>query len=157
MKKIFILSAVFVLAVILTGCSSKTDDFVDFDKAGISMPDEPEAAKAVEATTEFPEYDGDVDEIVLLIANNSDEDFEFGEYYILQKLDEGEWKYINVFGVFLPLGISYPPSHSSHRTIKLTEHIKQPLLPGRYRIGIGNIDVGLGIHGTVAFAEFTIK
>lgn len=156
-KGIVTAAAICVMSFTLPGCSQRSDNFIDFAKYDISMPDGPEIAQGIEMTTEFPEYDGNVDEIVLLITNNSDEDFEFGKYYILQKLDEGEWKYIWVFGQFTLLTFIYPPSLSTTRTIKLKDHIEQPLLPGRYRIGIGDIEMDLSIRGALAFAEFTIK
>lgn len=157
LKKIIILTAICIMQLTLPGCAEKEDNFVDFDKFDLSEPDEPEIAENIEITTEFSEYDGDVDEIVLSITNNSDEDFGYGKYYILQKLDEGEWKYIWVFGKFTLLAYICPPFFTATPTIELKDHIEQPLLPGRYRIGIGDIELDYSINGKLAYAEFTIK
>ncbi|MDE7362325.1 MAG: hypothetical protein K2N38_10375 [Oscillospiraceae bacterium] len=156
-KSILTATAICVLSFALSSCTEKSDDYFEFSDLGISEPNEPEVAEDVVMTTEFPEYDGNVDKIVLSVTNNSDEDFGFSDYYVLQKLDEGEWKYIKVFGQFTLLAGSHPPSLSAPLTIKLKDHIKQPLLPGQYRIGVGSINLDLSFNGALAYAEFTVK
>lgn len=157
LKSVLTATAICVLSFALSGCTEKSDDYFEFSDLGISEPDEPEVAEDVVMTTEFPEYDGNVDKIVLSITNNSDKDFQFNDYYVLQKLDEGEWKYIKVFGKFTLLAGSYHPSLSAPLTIRFKDHIKQPLLPGQYRIGVGSIDLDLSFNGALAYTEFMIK
>ncbi len=156
--KYIIVTAMCVMSFALTGCSQRQDDFIDFETIDLSEPGEPKIAEDVVLTTEFPEYEGNVDEIVLMITNNSDKEFSFGREFVLQKLDEGEWKYIQVFGIFTMLSFAYRPTDSGPFTIKLKDHIDQPLLPGCYRIGIGEVNLlDFSFPGEMAFAEFTIK
>lgn len=90
-KKLAALSCALLAAVMLTGCDdSRPKEFY-------SDADYPEqvVAEDVTATTEFPEYDKHVKSINVTIVNDGYTDFDFGERYTLQKLEDGEWRDIS--------------------------------------------------------------
>lgn len=110
----------------------------------------------VTAKTEFPEYDRDVKKIKVIAANNGDMEFVFGEQYTLQKMEDGEWKYIAVQGRFTAIERVFPASKTSDYTVNLEGHVKLPLLPGSYRIGLG-FDPYPNEYSRIVYADFTVK
>lgn len=135
------LSAVLLL---LTGCSPK-DDFDDYEI--VEYP----PVENVSAKTEFDEYDGDTESIVVFITNDRDERFLFDYYISLQKDVDGVWRPIRIIKEVYDLVARYMSERSTMPLeFGLKEYVKLPLLPGRYRIWVGNERERLP-------AEFTIK
>lgn len=147
--KRMVASAAVCSAVILSvGCKSTgKDDFIEFDKP------QPIIAENIVMETEFPEYDGDTERILVKLKNNTDEDFFYGRYFFLQKLDSDEWRYIGVSGDFQAILYSVPPAWDGWEYFELKDHVKQPLQSGTYRIGFW---VEEGKQPTPV-AEFTVK
>lgn len=148
-----IIGSVALCGAILTsvGCSKAepTDNFVEDD-----FP-QPRISEDVVMETEFPEYDGDTEEIFATIKNNGDCDFGYGERFVLQKLDGEEWRYIATYGMFKMIAVSIPPSQEHEKVrFDLQEHVKLPLLPGRYRIGF---PTDYEFEQPTPIAEFTVK
>lgn len=140
-KHLFFLCTVFFL---LTGCSPK-DDFDDYEI--VEYP----SVENVSAKTEFDEYDGDTESIVVFITNDRDERFPYGYYISLQKYVDGEWRPIRIIKEEYDLLARYMSERSTMPLeFDLKEYVKPPLLPGRYRIWVGNERERLP-------AEFTIK
>ncbi len=139
-------------AVMLTGCDNS------HSKKFYSDADIPEQVIAdnVTVTTEFPEYDGDVERINVTIVNDGDTEFCFGEQYSLQKLEDGEWRYIVVSGAFILLESSCNASETNDHTFDLKDHVKLPLPSGSYRIGVG-FSPHPSEFSRIAYAEFSVK
>lgn len=148
-----IISFVMLFGAVLTavGCgkAEPTDNFVAY-----YVP-QPRIAEDVVMETEFPEYDGSTEIIYATIKNNSDSDYGYGERFDLQKLDGEEWRYIGVFGMFKAWGGLIPPSQDCVVRFELKDHVKLPLLPGKYRIGFPS-DQEYNEEPTPV-AEFTVK
>lgn len=134
--------AVFLL---LTGCVSEPkDDFADYEWV------EPPAVEGVTMQTEFPEYDGNIETIGLIFANDRDQRFGFDYTFRLQKKVQDEWKPIKVRYDRLTLeSTNIMPNNAGTIMLDLKDHIKLPLLPGHYRIWIGTREQ--------VSAEFDIK
>ncbi len=154
MRKIKLAASVCALlaAVMLTGCDNSRP------KKFYSDADIPEQVIAddVTASTEFPEYDGDVERINVTIVNDGDTDFSFGKQYSLQKMEDGEWRYIVVSGAFTLLEYSCKASETNDHTFDLKDHVKLPLPSGSYRIGIG-FSPHPNEFARIAYAEFSVK
>lgn len=147
-----IIGSVALCGAVLTavGCSKAepTDNFVEDD-----FP-QPRISEVVVMETEFPEYDGGTEVINATIKNNGDSEYGYGERFVLQKLDGEEWRYIGVFGMFKMIAWGLPPGEEYPVIFELKEHVKLPLLPGRYRIGFPTNQEG---NQSTPVAEFTIK
>ncbi len=139
-------------AVMLSGCNKYRPKTFYWDA---DIPEQV-ISEDVTAKTEFPEYDRRVKKIKVIATNNGDEDFFFGERYSLQKLEDGEWKYIFVGGIFPAIGRIFPASETSDHTFSLEDHVKLPLPSGSYRIGVG-FTASPNEHNRIAYAEFTVK
>ncbi len=150
MKKT-IVALVVCVTILLTGCAGKKDNFISVDRQ------QPVIAENVEMTTEFTEYDGDTERIRVKLRNNRSEDFSYGAYFFLQKLDGDEWRYLGVSGNFNLLLYSVPPGWDGWESFQLKEHVKLPLLPGRYRIGWWSETTEDGSIRPTPVAEFTVK
>ncbi|MDE6728115.1 MAG: hypothetical protein K2J80_09295 [Oscillospiraceae bacterium] len=148
-KCALILCAVLLL---LTGCAAKDEDsLADYDDfADYSVTEFP-PVEFLSAETEFAEYDGNVEKIYVILTNAIDEDFHFDYWWRLEKEVDGEWKAIRF--------IKNREFDLLDRSIKrgtitiacvFKEYVKQPLLPGHYRIWVGGDDERVP-------AEFTIK
>lgn len=147
-KRVVCYIAVFGAVMMSAGCISKAkDDFLETDQP------QPVIAENIVMETEFPEYDGNAEKIRVKLQNNNDEDFSYGKYFFLQKLDGEEWHHIGVSGNFSSLLYSIPPSWDGWEFFELKDHVKQPLLPGKYRVGFWG-DEG---HRPTPVAEFTVK
>ncbi|MDE7362326.1 MAG: hypothetical protein K2N38_10380 [Oscillospiraceae bacterium] len=130
--------------LLLTGCAPK-DDFDDYEF--VEYP----PVENVSARTEFEEYDGDVELISVLVTNDRDERFSFGYHISLQKDVDGEWRPIRIIKEEYDLLARYMPEHCTlPLRFDLNKYVKLPLLPGRYRIWVGN-------EIEKVPAEFTIK
>lgn len=135
--------------LLLTGCARR-DDFGD----GFASEFTP--AEAVTAKTEFPEYDGNVEEIKLIITNDGSEEWDYNVVFHLEKYDEdmGGWRNIKfsdkMTWTLLACGIS--PSETVTVPIPLKGNYKQPLLPGQYRV----VKHGSNYNEAIS-AEFKIK
>lgn len=147
-KRIVCYIVVFGAVLVSVGCKSTAkDDFLETD-----LP-QPVITENIVMETEFPEYDGNEEKIHVKLKNNTDEDFSYGKNFFLQKLDSGRWRYIGVSGNFSTLLCIIPPSWNGWEFFELKDHVKQPLLPGRYRVGFWG-DEG---KKSTPIAEFTVK
>ena len=142
MLKIKFAVVICVVLLLLTGCAAK-DDFADYEFS------EPPAVEGLTAETEFSEYDGDTEEIRVIVTNDCDTIFSFSEFFSLQKKVDGEWKPIKFGGKLNLIGSDMPARSTAPITFVLKDHVKLPLLPGQYRIWVGDSDR--------VSAEFTIK
>lgn len=144
--------AYFVAIATLTGCNNyKSKKF--FSDASFS---EQKIAENVTITAEFQEYDKNVEEIKLTVANNGDDIFASGEQYRLQKMENDEWRDVAVQGRFTAIAYIYEPSTVCSYIAVLKDHVELPLLPGEYRIGVG-FDPYPDDNDLISYAEFTIK
>lgn len=150
--KLAVPACALLAAVMLSGCNK------DRPKKFYSDADFPEQviSEDVTAKTEFSEYDRQVKEIKVIVANNGDTDFYFGEHYSLQKLEDGEWKYIVVGGNFNFTLCGFPASETSDYTVNLDGHVKLPLPSGSYRIGLG-FEPYPEEYDRIVYAEFSVK
>ncbi len=139
-------------AVMLSGCNKYRPKKFYSD----AVVPEQVISEDVTAKTEFPEYDRHVKKIKVIATNNGDTDFFFGEQYSLQKLEDGEWKYIVVGGIFPAIGRIFPASETSDHTFSLEDHVKLPLPSGSYRIGVGFEPYPMEFD-RIVYAEFTVK
>lgn len=135
-------------AVMLSGCARK-DDFADGFAPELTL------SEFMTAKTEYPEYDGNVEEIKLIITNNGSEEWGYNVVFHLEKYDEDMdgWRNINfsrqMEWTLLSMGVL--PSETVAEIISLKDNFKQPLLPGRYRV------VKYGDRDEAVAAEFKIK
>lgn len=148
-----IISSVVLCGAVLTavGCNKaeSTDNFIKYDYPQLRISED------VVMETEFPEYDGSTEIIYATIKNNGDSDFYYGAHFVLQKLDGEEWRYIVVKGMFRGWASLIPPSQEHEKvSFELKDHVKLPLLPGRYRIGFPTDQEG---DQPTPVAEFTVK
>ena len=144
MLKIKFLAVLCALLLLLTGCAAK-DDFADYSVIEYS------SVEYLSAETEFSEYDGSAENIWVYLDNNSDKEFHYDYWWKLEKKSNGEWKAIR-FIKSIELDLA---DRSSGRGIiaipcDLKDHVKQPLLPGHYRLWVGG-------EGNRVSAEFDIK
>lgn len=147
MKKIrFVLIALLlcVMTALAVGCAKQEDDFTTRER-----PD-PEFEEGVVMTTEFAEYDKNLEKITVTITNNSDIVFGFnGQDFSLQK-DTGEsWRYLSVSGSINASAQIVRPGESGSCTVYVSEHIKTPVSAGTYRLLLG--------EGKKVSAEFKVK
>lgn len=150
--KFFALICVFITAAMFSGCSKNKSKPLFTD---IILPEQ-NIAEDVTATAEFPEYDGDVEEIKIFVANNGERNFGTGEMFRMQKMENGEWRDLAVRGTFKAIAQIFEPGINSTYTAKLKDHVKLPLPSGEYRIGVG-FEIYPTEDDLIAFAEFTIK
>ncbi len=144
MPKMKFASFLCAVLLLLTGCASK-DDFADY-----SVTEYP-PIEYLSAETEFSEYDGNVEKIEVFLSNHRDEAFHFDYVWWLEKEVDDGWKGIRFLKEreFDCLDRSMKRG-SVHILCNLKDNVKQPLLPGHYRLWVGGED------GRVP-AEFTIK
>ncbi len=155
MKKT-IVALVVCVTILLTGCAGKKDNFIKDNFISVDRQ-QPVIAENVEMTTEFPEYDGNTEIIYAPLKNNGNEDFTHGSYYFLQKLDGDDWRYLGVSGNFNLLQAVIKPGEDALGRFQLKDHVKLPLLPGRYRIGWWSEATEDGSIEPTPVAEFTVK
>lgn len=132
MKKLKFAALLLAVLLLLTGCAPK-DDFADYEFV------EPPAIAGVTAQTEFSEYDGKSEHIIVNVTNDSNEylDISF-DYFSLQKDVDGIWRPISKYNNISSLmGFVCPPHTSRPARVILKDHVKQPLLPGHYRVWVG--------------------
>jgi len=124
--------------------AAQEDDFTTRERP------EPEFEEGVVMTTEFAEYDKNLEKITVTITNNSDIEFGFnGQDFSLQK-DTGEsWRYLSVSGSINASCQIVRPGESGSCTVYVSEHIKTPVSAGTYRLLLG--------EGKKVSAEFTVK
>lgn len=98
--KFFVLICILVIGTMFSSCNkNKPNDF--FTDAVLT---EQNIAEDVIATTEFREYDGRVDKIVIYVKNNSKQNFSSGEQFRMQKFEDNEWRDLAVRGKFTAIG-----------------------------------------------------
>lgn len=143
--------ALFCAALLLfTGCVSEPkDDFADYEFV------EPLPVEGVTAQTEFAEYGGNVEDLCIIVTNDSDEDFHCDprEFYLNKKVGD-QWKPIKVGGFYNSIVMDTCVSpHSAEKIylIEIEDHTKLPLLSGHYRIWVGKW------NGDMVPAEFDVK
>lgn len=144
MLKIKFVSALCAAFLLLTGCAAK-DDFADY-----SVTEYP-PVEYLSAETEFAEYDGNVEKIWVFLTNHRDEAFHYDYWWRLEKEVDGEWRAIRFIKEreFDCLDRSMK-RYTEHILCNLKDNVKQPLLPGHYRVWVG------GGRERVP-AEFTVK
>lgn len=138
--------------LLLTGCAAKDEDsLADYDDFADYSVTEFLPVEFLSAETEFAEYDGNVEMIVVFLSNTADEEFHFDEWWRLEKEVNGEWKAIRfIKNLELDLLDRIMSRGTMDIWCNLKEHVKLPLLPGHYRIWVGGDDERVP-------AEFTIK
>lgn len=149
------ISAFVFLVVLLTGCHLDPnyippDFFVDYD-----VP-EWETVDSVIVTSQFSEYDRNVEKITLTVINNTGDDIYTDDHFSFQKKQDGEWREVAGRGMFNLQVIIYPTSSSHTHTVTLKDRIKLPLPAGEYRAGI-IFSIGTEEKNYVSYAEFTVK
>lgn len=148
MIKIKLAAVLFVVLLLLTGCTHK-DDFADY-----VFSDYP-PIENITAETEFSEYDGNTAVINVTVTNDSDNAFRYGDKYYLQKFADDEWKSISTGG-FMVQAVLLNKEISEHSVgsieVKLEDHINFPLLSGKYRVWVGYEE-----DEEYVSAEFTVK
>lgn len=131
-------------ALLLTGCAAK-DDFADY-----SVTEYP-PIEYLSAEAEFSEYDGNVEKIWVILSNHRDEEFHFDHRWWLEKEVDDGWRAIRFLKEreydLLDRSIK---RGSVYILCDLKDNVKQPLLPGHYRLWVGG-------EGERVPAEFTIK
>ena len=133
------------LLLFITGCAAK-DDFAGPLAANYLPVD------YLSAETEFAEYDGNAETILVFLANHRDEYFHFDYGWQLEKEVDGEWRAIRFIGpnrVDDLLDRRMPRGTTAIRC-ELKDNVKQPLLPGHYRLWVGRVNERVS-------AEFDIK
>ncbi len=145
MFKIKFVAISFAMILLLTGCAAK-DDFADY-----SAYDYP-PVENISAKTQLTEYDGNVETIWVSLTNNGDEEFSYDYWWALEKEVNGEWRAIRFITDSRDFDcvIRCITHGSADIPCDLKGYVKQPLLPGHYRLWVG------GEKGRVS-AEFTIK
>ena len=145
MRRIKCISLIFaVLLLFMTGCAAKDD--LD-DRSVTEYP----TVDYLSAETEFAEYDGNAETVWVFLTNHRDEEFHFDYWWQLEKEVDGEWRairFIKQRDLDL-LDRSMPRGTASIRC-ELKDNVKQPLLPGHYRLWVGGGDQRVA-------AEFDIK
>lgn len=129
-----VITSVTLCAAVMTSAGCKTvqkDNYVTGDYL------QPIIAENITMETEFSEYDGNTEVIRATVVNNSDKEFGYGAHFFLQKLDGEEWRFIVVQGLFQAWAGAVPPSEDCIVHFEIKDHVKLPLLPGTYRIGLG--------------------
>lgn len=146
MKKIILAASVLAFAMLLTGCASApVDDFADYEFV------EPPTLEGVTAQAELTEYDGNTEKIIIMLTNDRDERFFFGESFVLQKRDNDKWRPLKIDGIIRDVSYAVLPRSAGAISVLLKDHVKLPLLPGQYRMWIGSMD------DEKVSAEFTVK
>ncbi|MDE6732781.1 MAG: hypothetical protein K2J77_07905 [Oscillospiraceae bacterium] len=144
MLKIKLAVVLCALLLLIAGCAAK-DDFADY-----SVTEHPQI-EYLSAETEFAEYDGNAEAIYVFLTNDRDEYFHFDYYWWLEKEVDGEWRAIRfIQDRALDLVDYSMPRGTVSIWCELKDNVKQPLLPGHYRLWVG------GDHGRVS-AEFDVK
>lgn len=133
-----------VLLLFITGCAAKDD--LD-DRSVTEYP----PVEYLSAETEFAEYDGNAEKIWVFLTNHRDEEFHFDYGWQLEKEVNGEWRAIRFIRQReFDLLDRRMPRGTTSIGCELKDNVKQPLLPGHYRLWVG------GGSERVS-AEFTIK
>lgn len=130
--------------LLLTGCVPEPeDDFADYEFV------EPPAVEGVTVRTELAEYNGNIEGIDVIVTNDRDERFFFGDSFTLQKSDNGSWRSIKTEGIIKDYSAAVLPRSPGRISVNLKDHIKLPLLPGHYRVWVGDYEK--------VSAEFDVK
>ncbi len=134
----------FVMILLLTGCAAK-DDLADYSAYDYPL------VENISAKTQLTEYDGNVETIWVYLTNDRDEDFSYDYQWTVEKEIDGEWRAIRfIQDISFDLADRSIPSRcTTDIPCDLKNNVKQPLLPGHYRIWVG------GEENRVP-AEFTI-
>lgn len=148
MKKVLtnIICVLAALLLFMTGCAAK-DDFAGHFAANY-LPIE-----YLSAETEFAEYDGNAETVWVFLTNHRDEEFHFDYGWQLEKEVNGKWRAIRFIGPKREddlLDRRMPPHDTTAIMCELKDNVKQPLLPGHYRLWVGRVNERVS-------AEFTIK
>ncbi len=141
-----------IMAVFMTGCNDGVPEgfFTDHE-----FPEQRIAQNAV-VIPEFEEYDRNAEEIRFTVINNGDEFLGAGEEFRMQKMEDGEWRNVLVYGSFNLIGHLFDPGTTSTYHAVLKDHVKYPLPEGRYRIGIG-YNRNPTERDAIMYGEFTVK
>lgn len=144
MLKIKFAAVICAFLLLLTGCARK-DDFDD--RPVIDYP----PIEYLSAKTEFTEYDGNIEKIWVFLTNDRDKRFGFDYRWWLEKEADGEWRAIRfIADQAFSFYAYYMPRGTISIRCELKDHVKQPLLPGHYRLWVGG-------EGARVPAEFTVK
>ena len=149
---IFAVFAAVVMTVVMTGCNDGVPKgfFTDAE-----FPEQ-RIAQNVVVTAELDEYDRYAEEIRFTVINNGDELLGAGTDFRMQKMEDGKWRNVLVFGSFHALAYGFDPGTTSTYSAVLKDHVKYPLPEGRYRIGIG-YSRNPTERDAIMYGEFTVK
>lgn len=155
MLKIKCASVLCAVLLLLTCCAARDEDdisgFSDYDDFVDYSVTEFPPIEYLSAETEFAEYDGNVEKIWVFLTNDRDEYFHYDYWWRLEKEFDGEWRAIRFIGEMEGDLVDHSiPRGTASIGYELKDNIKQPLLPGHYRIWVGG-------SGQRVPAEFTIK
>lgn len=143
----FFIVSVLLFAVLLTGCIKKNNFLSDHST-------ELDICEDLVSETEFSEYPPNTEEIVLIITNNLDSDFIYGQdNIVLQKKESGQWRDVrnnatSSWGILLAL----ESNKSAKHTVYLKRYFSLPLPTGEYRLGITSSNGKI-----VTYGDFTVK
>lgn len=144
MTKVKFFALFCAVLLLFTGCAPEPkDDFADYEWV------EPAAVEGVTAQTELAEYNGNIEGIDVIVTNDLDERFFYGDSFTLQKSDNGSWRSIKTGGICKDYSAAILPRSLGCISVNLKDHVKLPLLSGHYRIWIGTYEQ--------VSAEFDIK
>lgn len=142
MLKLKCASVLCAVLLLLTGCAAKDEDeisvFSDYDDFDDYSVTEYPPVEYLSAETEFAEYDGNVEKIWVGLTNDRDEYFHYDLNWQLEKEVDGEWRAIRFIGERVgDLVDRSIPRGTAPIGCELKDNVKQPLLPGHYRIWVG--------------------
>jgi len=155
MKKQIVLSIIFVLALLATGCSayeeSRADSGNSNSEVGMTETNETDGK---EVSLEIA-YVG-VDYLEIIVHNGSRFPLHFGSNLvaILERFENNEWIRVNPESSFLPL-TALPPAEMD--TFKAMLHSTSELLSGTYRIHVEMWHYSLDYDGFTEILEFEMK
>lgn len=151
--KLFLSICVLVTVTMLSGCGKNESEDI-FATASLPVL---KISEDVTATTEFPEYNSDTEEIIIYLVNSGESDFELSDHFRMQKMENDKWRDLAVEGIFGLYSLAVPAGDEDYRyRVVLKDHVQLPLPPGEYRIGVGD-QLYITEDYLIAYTEFTIK
>lgn len=152
MKSKFFMLVCTLILLLLTGCAQTLKD--DFAEGYEYFT--PPTVEGVTAQTEFAEYDGNTEVIYVTVINDTDEIFPVNEFFLLDKKVGDEWRRIRTEGFVYGFARKWEPHTTETFPIKLKDFTKLPLLPGHYRVWVGDLETDIEYIQAVP-AEFDVK
>jgi len=138
--------------LLLAGCGDVPDDFlVDADYSFTEL----RVVENVTVTTEFAEYDGNVEMINYFVKNDTDDYFAWDDGP-LQKMEKGEWRTVRHDSLVIGTQPVVDPHSTRTDTWQLEGKYPLPLPSGQYRIVL-YYNEPFTREKFAAYAEFSVK